>query len=330
MALTLIGLSSLIHLTPAAADVVADNLRFTGLSGAGNHLVWSKYSSAARGYQLTVSDGNRVEALPISPRRVPFDADIGESRDGSLTVAYSRCEREPRLSDAFSPPDYSSGKGCVLYRYSFKDRREMRIRTGRQSVRGYWPSLSRRRIAFARGSETPSIYVRSLSSGRTTRIRPTTRLARSASAGRITRIDLGGDRLAAAWNYSEASCSPDEADRDGKVASGASEVLAGSLKRQSLVARGCDVGDTADVGFPTWRGPSLWISALARQASSGRYGFESRRYRLPRSLEGVAPLVGDVSGFAVNDLGLYTLSLRTRSETGRPTAFAIARVDGTP
>jgi hypothetical protein len=104
--------------------------------------------------------GGVTSEVPVRPRTVPFDVDLGPDPDGRPIAAYSRCRREPRRRDPAignviaQLPQWSSGRGCELYEFDFQLRRESRIpgaSTSRASE--FLPTVSYTRIAFARTYE---------------------------------------------------------------------------------------------------------------------------------------------------------------------------------
>src|SRR3954454_1833359 len=107
---------------PAAARAdftVAAVERPTPVSAYAGRLVWSQYDASIAGFRLLeahASPAGRVTTqLPVPPRSVPFDADVGPAADGVPTVVYSRCATEPRLG-ADGLPIWATGRGCDVYR----------------------------------------------------------------------------------------------------------------------------------------------------------------------------------------------------------------------
>src|SRR5262245_61149589 len=102
---------------PARADfTVAPVQRPSPISAYAGHVVFSQYG--ADGYRLMEAHasptGEIVTPLDVTPRDVPFDADIGPGPDGTPTVVYSRCATEPRLG-ADGLPIWATGRGCDVY-----------------------------------------------------------------------------------------------------------------------------------------------------------------------------------------------------------------------
>ena len=51
---------------------------------------------AQRAFFLTQRFNGVTSRVPVRPRSVPFDADLGPDVNGETVAAYSRCAREPR------------------------------------------------------------------------------------------------------------------------------------------------------------------------------------------------------------------------------------------
>ena len=186
----------------ARADTVVATLeRPSTVSAYAGRLVWSAYDSSLRRYRLMARTGEVIEVLPVAPRSVPFDADVGPDPLGRPIVVYSRCRSEPR-------------RGCDLFRFDFHRARETRI--GAASTPGaseYLPSVWRGRIAYARTHEPragsraqrPSLRVTSLVSRRDAVLAGGTRsMGPGAPLAGPIGLDLNGRRLAFTWQYSVA------------------------------------------------------------------------------------------------------------------------------
>jgi hypothetical protein len=213
--------------TAAADTPVASVLRPTPVTALDGVVVWSDYDRAGRTYHLTALRGGRAERLPVAPRRVPFDADVGRlSR--RLAATYSRCRREPRTlmpwtGEATAPlPVWETGRGCDVFVLDLVSGRERKLR-GVSTRRGSetMPSVSGARIAFVRlERRRPRLYVRDLARGSRDR-----ELRGGPTGGRgvpaVLRLDLAGRRLAFGWAY--AGPSPEYAIT--------TEVRTGSLSR---------------------------------------------------------------------------------------------------
>jgi hypothetical protein len=194
--------------TARADFTVATVERPTPVSAYAGRLVWSQYDPTANIYRLMEAHASRVgqqtTQLPVAPRTVPFDADVGPAADGVPTVVYSRCAAEPRLGDD-QLPVWATGRGCDVYRLALAGTAgEVRVggvSTG--SASEFLPSLWHSRVAFARRYEqragargvNPYLYVRG--DGRSQRqpggLRGDTGLPGPTS------LDLSGVRLGLTW-----------------------------------------------------------------------------------------------------------------------------------
>jgi hypothetical protein len=144
---------------PAQADeTIASVARPTPVSALDGRVVWSDYDSAQGVYYLTERFGGTTARLPVAPRTVPFDVDLGPEADGKTVATYSRCRREPpprdpRTGNAIAGQQFqwSRARGCDIYMFSFETGAEVRVRYA--STRGaseFLPSVWTDRIAFAR------------------------------------------------------------------------------------------------------------------------------------------------------------------------------------
>lgn len=239
--------------------------------------------SGQRRYFLTAyRDGQRTR-LPVAPRGLPFDVDLGPDGRGGVVAAYSRCapERRDRIrpSRVFSAPQprHTLGRGCDLYRFDFATARESKIAgASTDQASEMLPSIWNDRIAFTRVYEQrggdrgtyPYLYTRPLTGGPSQR-EPGGSRGTNGLPG-PTALDLYGQRLSFVWNYSTGEA------RSGDVA-GVSEV------RLNTVGGGHQVLSQA-------RFENLeYASYVTPQGADGRiyYGFQrvrSRGERPPTSL----------------------------------------------
>lgn len=190
----------------AAADKVLTTVaEDTPLSAYGGHVVWS--APVAGGYGLVHWHNGQLEPLPVAPRSVPFDVDVGSDARGRAVAMYSRCREEPRVDDLDS---WTIAGGCDVYAYTLEGAgRERRVRrVSRRSSSETTPSMWRGAIAFARrgrGERVARLYVR----------RPGARSATRLSGGSVPScedimgrcrpragaiaIDLGARNAAVLW-----------------------------------------------------------------------------------------------------------------------------------
>jgi hypothetical protein len=206
-----VALLGLLLVPPAKADTpIATVSAPTSVSAHGGRLVWSAYDPVARRYSLATRFGGAISLVPVEPRSVPFDVDLGPNAAGATVAVYSRCPREP------DPPKRATG--CDIYEFDFASSRERKLNVvSRSNSSDFAPSISGIRIAFARLLERrskkrgPYLYVASTKSGRVWRVpHGTTRGCYESAGGRIcstfrqrnvTALDLSGRWLGFAWSY---------------------------------------------------------------------------------------------------------------------------------
>jgi hypothetical protein len=220
---------TLLAAAPALADeTVATVAAPAPLSTHAGRIAWSSFDPARNAYVLMTEVGGVTSEVPIRPRTVPFDVDLGPDVNGDTIAAYSRCTREPprrnpAIGNVFTQlPDWRLGRGCDLYKFDFATGRESRIATANSpSASEFMPSIWEGRVAFARvyerrhgvAGERPYLYVRALEgAGRSVRIPAGTRSRdRFCTGGRPRRckrlvepgptaLDLWGRRLALGWD----------------------------------------------------------------------------------------------------------------------------------
>src|SRR4051794_10060048 len=190
-----------------AEFTIATVERPTPVSAYAGRVVWSSYDAAIAGYRLfeahSSPDGLVTTRLPVAPRSVPFDADVGPGALGVPTVVYSRCATEPRLGTD-QLPVWGTGRGCDVYRFALGGTREAKVdgvSTGDASE--FLPSLWLNRVAFGRVYEqragtrgvNPYVYVRRDGSS----ARQPGGLRGETGLPGPTSLDLAGIRLALTW-----------------------------------------------------------------------------------------------------------------------------------
>lgn len=267
----------------------------------------------ARYFLTAYRDGQRTR-LPVAPRDVPFDVDLGPDRDGGIVAAYSRCEQDPGQGGTPSTvvslpqPAHTAGRGCDLYRFDFATGRESKIAgASTDQASEVLPSIWKDRIAFARVYERrpgdrgtyPYLYTRPLNDGSSQRQPGGNRGTRGLPGP--TSLDLYGRHLSFVWNYATAE------PQSGDVA-GTSEVRL----------------DTVDGGHrllsqARFRG-SEYASYVTPQGADGRiyYGYQrvrSRGEQPPASLTAL--------------LLRYSISSRNRATATPPNQLLSTAVDGT-
>lgn len=206
-----LGLAGAGEAIAATEQRLVEMQRPTPVAAHGDVVAVSTYDPATDRYQLAVVRGGQAVALPIAPRAVPFDVDAGPAEDGGVVLAYSRCATEPanRGPGEGLLPDWSTGRGCDVYRYDISTGRESRISgasTGGASE--YLPSIWRDEVAFARVYERregargryPYLYARPLGAdGPTSRRQPGGARGRNGFENGPVDLDLYGRRVAFVW-----------------------------------------------------------------------------------------------------------------------------------
>lgn len=289
-----VGMACCAVAVPVAAQTanreVASVDALTPLSAYGGRLVWSTYDPSTRTFSLTTRAGGETATLPVAPRPVPFDADLGPGVDGTPVVVYSRCQREPDYElNNDRVFDYTSGGHCDVYRYDFATQRESPVRSvNRRSSSETVPTIYGRRIAFARTSRpsrgrSDGVARLLLNDGVRTRELRRGSLGvdrgpvspRSLNKPRPSSMDLSADRLAFRWFHVEPRRCPGK-DPNFRTEAFQNELWSVSLRsrRGRLVGRGCEAGRAPQdfVGPAVDRGRLYYIP----QPGPGLLSFSAR------------------------------------------------------
>lgn len=202
---------------PSESRVVPVMDHFGGIT------VWSQQpppSPNESPYYLHARRGGQEMRLPIAPRALPFDVDLGPDDEGGVVAVYSRCERQPSYHEseldaarntgyaAMPYPVWTASEGCDLFRFDFSTMQESKVAgASTDQASEMLPSIWKDKIAFARVYEqregtrgvNPYLYVRALEGGASER-QPGGSRGVSGLPG-PTRLDLYGRRLAFVWNH---------------------------------------------------------------------------------------------------------------------------------
>jgi hypothetical protein len=200
---------------PADGKVLARQYDPTPVAGYGGRLVWSRYDARHKLFRLVSTRVGRTRTLPVPPRDVPFDVELGETASGEQLAVYSRCRGG---ENTFLP--YRAYHGCRLYRYSFDLRHEKpwRMALPRGVVSAFLPTISHGHLAFAarRRDGDVAMYVGHVGSWvRVSIARPGADDpligTRHGDAAGPTRLALRDGTLAYTWEYSaqRADCGAD-------------------------------------------------------------------------------------------------------------------------
>jgi hypothetical protein len=175
---------------------------------------WSALDPRTGEYTLMVHDGGDTRSVGVAPRPVPFDVDLGPDERGDPVAAYSRCEREPRLSQRSRPglPIAVTGRGCDVFVISLADAAsavETKVRgASTDGASEFLPSVWRGKVAFGRVYEQregrrgtlPYLYVRSLHDEATSQRLPGGPRGQTGRPGPRA-LDLYGRRLGIVWEH---------------------------------------------------------------------------------------------------------------------------------
>jgi len=292
--------------TAAEADeLIATVARPTPVGSVAGHVVWSEYDPAPNAYFLTQRFAGVTARLPVKPRAVPFDIDVGRSTGNDAVATYSRCRQEPvpRISALRNSltlmPQWSTGRGCDPYMLNLRTNVETRVAgAGSAGASEFLPSIWRGRIAFARvyerrpgrAGKRAYLYVHTLTRGGAGRRVP----AGPRSRGRFcafpppacrrvvepgpTALDLSGRALAFTW--------------DSTVPGGlSSEVYLDKLGSGRIARRAVATGFSGDMQHREFMAPQVdgenlaWILSLAGDltlSEAGRYTISGGKRRVAR------------------------------------------------
>ena len=140
----------------AAAPAHADSLLAPveggqHLTAGGGYAAWSAPAGAGRHKLVVRAPGGAVSDAPIPTFGAPVDASIGSTRTAfprALVAVYSRCTGT------------SAVRGCDVYAYDLKARRERQVAALSSAASVTTPSISYGTYAFVRrGGSSPGTYV---------------------------------------------------------------------------------------------------------------------------------------------------------------------------
>jgi hypothetical protein len=191
-----------LHPLPALSAIVAYN----------GYVVWSELDPGTGSWYLLDWHSGITSRLPVPPRSVPFDADVGPDAAGKPVAVYSRCRKEPIGQGGLALySDWMTASGCDLYEIGLTGGSERRL-DGISSRRASetTPSVWRGSIIFARHmpkAHAARIYLRRRGSRQLLRLPGGTlshcllRGCRSEPRPRagVDAIDLGPRSVAFLW-----------------------------------------------------------------------------------------------------------------------------------
>jgi opacity protein-like surface antigen len=210
-------------LAPAASHAqdqpIATVDRPTPVASFGGRVIWSTLNQATGNWSLVTRAGGVTQTVPVAPRRVAFDADLGPGPDGGVVAVYSRCAQDPPPGSGFAPTLYNRGRGCDIWMYDFATGTERRLANASSpSATEFFPTIWRNTLAFGRvydnKPDLPYIYTRPVNGTATSTRQPGGRrnaCTRNRSTGRTActpievnrpmSLELYGRRLAFTWTF---------------------------------------------------------------------------------------------------------------------------------
>jgi hypothetical protein len=173
----------LASLSPGAASAVR-------MSAYAGHVVWSEAVAPGR-YVLMRWHAGRVDRLPVAPRAVPFDVDLGPDARGRPVAVYSRCPGERETAVLVG--------GCDVYRLALQGGRERRIRRASTATSSeYAPAIWRGNLAFA-SSKTAAGPAAVMLLRRGARRSIALRRQARGAGGRVWDVDLTSNAVIFQW-----------------------------------------------------------------------------------------------------------------------------------
>jgi hypothetical protein len=179
------------------------------IAAYGGRLVWSRPDGGG-GYELVQRVGNGpVAKLPIRPRAVPFDVDLGPTSGGRVVAVYTRCAAEPKPAPDIGRPegvDYQTGRGCDVHKLDVESGKEVRFtKANAGNATEFWPTYWKGRLAFARAYDSkpqyPYLYVKAVSSSQPSQRVPGGPRGTPDTGSSPGQLELYGKRLGFEWSY---------------------------------------------------------------------------------------------------------------------------------
>ena len=282
--------------TAAADDVVADLARDTPIAAYGGALAWSAYDASANRFALVILEGDTTAAAPVATARRAFDVSLGPDARGRVVALYTRCR--------------SATRGCDVYRYDLRSRRERKLASVSSPSRDEaWPAQWRDRVTFARRARTRVVsgfdhrpdprrrgpvlacdipYVKTLSSRA-----PSRRLDRSR-CGSTTGMAIRGATIAQVTDLDQGGAGSESQVRSLRAAGGRARILART--------------GGGEGGYSPFSSPSLSASAVWLTRTGLRPGAPAGFLRIDlasRRLTAVAPNLNLAGRLARDERGSF-------------------------
>ena len=278
----------------AAAQPLAATTVDAKIAAFGAWVVWSVGSPG--GFRLMGAHDGRVATLPVRPRRLPFDVDLGTDGHGHTVATYSRCSRS----------------GCRV--------RVLDLATGAERLAGVphrrgdsdtFPSMWSGRIAFARHRGAVDRVL--LWSPRARRVTvlphgavPTECPYPTGCRGitvraRVDGLDLGPNVVSFLWSVQGPAVAVRTEIRVDRISTRRSVRVASGHGGEACTANPDAVGLSA----PTVAGGAIWFSQLA--AACNVYTSALFRYATSPVAGATAALPGIVLQVAKDGPRLFAL-----------------------
>jgi hypothetical protein len=297
-------------------------------------VVWSSYDATAKRSRLMHWSNGVASALPVTPRKGPFDADLGRDGAGNVVVTYSRCGRDPTPLSPRQWPWHASARRCRLYELRLGDRHERRLGPAPPHGRSWMmPSRWGGNVVFfdsPDGRSGGAVRWLKISAPRGLRTLPRGPRSVEISAG-PTAIDVRGQRVAYDWRAEHRhNCRDATGDPDGPAYS--LDVFSGWLRVPRGLGHGLGPVGLTELGctFDPIRqafSPSLDPNGLS-YVIEGRWNGETPVLRTRTTAQRMLDMPIDRTDGAITsasvDAGLVAVS---RLATGDAFAWEVVLID---
>jgi hypothetical protein len=285
-------------------------------------VVFSTYD-AGRFFLTVQRPGGEPERLPVPPRDVAFDVDIGPDTRRNPELVYSRCA------------DDRQRRECDIYALPLADgAHERPVRNANAAESDVEPTLWRGRIAWTRLSASgPVVYTKTLTAPRALpsrrlpgvpqrRCGDTDRVCGPTGDRQVEDLELYGRRLAEVVRYTCRGCSGISSTEVRLV-----DRRAGAVEQIAFLTTG--------LSGQSWIGPSFFADRLAfskaclgdpAACQAGKGG--PYRVRYARGIYEKGPGPGRVDGFADTGEALYEV-VGCSQVSGEPLGTATCRLTRT-
>jgi hypothetical protein len=176
----------------------------TPIASYGGRVVYS-VPNGTGAYQLVQRIGaGAVTPIPIAPRGVPFDVDLGPTSSGGIYAVYTRCQVEPQWSGFDGLPQYWAGKGCDVYKLDLATNQEVKYtKVNASDASEYYPTYWKGTVAYGRAYDSkptqPYVYYKKISSSQPSQKLP----VGPKGTGQSTALqpEIYGSRVGFGWWY---------------------------------------------------------------------------------------------------------------------------------